>query len=331
MLRKLITALAAWLALAAAPLAANELKLAHFMSPQHPMDRLVMTPLAEAITEGTGGALSVRVYPAGELGAGPGQQYRRAVTGIADIAFSLPQYTPTQFTRSVLLHVPGLFSGPEQATGRIWDEIDALQEDFSQVEMLAFWTNNPSILFSRNQPIRSLADVRGLKIRVPDPVSAAIVEAWGGIPVSLAATETYNAMSTGVVDAVMIDASAVGSYSLQEVTRYVTLNAPGALSTFSLIMNRDSWNRLSDEHQALIRELTGRDLSMRAAAAFRTVGERGIATLEQANVELITLDEAAVAEFTDAMREPLLAFVQSEGAAAGFDGPALVERFREQE
>jgi TRAP-type transport system periplasmic protein len=33
-------------------------------------------------------------------------------------------------------------------------------------------------------------------------------------------------MSTGVVDAVMIDASAVGSYSLQEVTRYVTLNTP---------------------------------------------------------------------------------------------------------
>ena len=326
--RTLLAALAVGLSLATTPLAATELKLAHFMSPQHPMDRHVMTPLAEALAEASGGELRVQVYPAGELGAGPGQQYRRVVTGIADIAFSLPQYTPAQFRRSVLLHVPGLFSSPEQATARIWDEIDALEEDFTQVELLAFWTNNPSLLFSRNRPIRSLEDMRGLKVRVPDPVSAAIVEAWGGIPVSLAATETYNAMSTGVVDAVMIDASAVGSYSLQEVTRHVTLNAPGSLATFTLIMNRTSWESLSPEHQALIREHTGRDLSLRAATAFRGAGDRGIAILQEADVELITLDEAAVAEFAAAMEAPLNAFLASEGAAAGFDGIALVDRFR---
>jgi len=321
-------ALAVALSLVAAPLSATELKLAHFMSPQHPMHQHVMGPLAEAVNAESDGELSIIIYPAGELGAGPGQQYRRAVTGIADIAFSLPQYTPAQFTRSVLLHVPGLFESPEQATTAIWREIDALEEDFSEVELLAFWTNNPSLLFSRNRPVRSLEDFDGLKVRVPDPVTAAIVEAWGGVPVSLAATETYNAMSTGIVDAVMIDASAVGSYSLQEVTRYATMNIPGALSTFTLIMNRDAWNRLSPEHQELLRENTGEALSLRAAEAFRAVGERGIETLRAANVELIELEDAALAEFEESMREPLEAFLISEGEAAGFDGLDLVERFR---
>lgn len=307
----------------------QELKLAHFMPPQHPMDQRVMTPFADRIAERTGGDLTIRVFPAGELGAGPNQQYRRAVTGIADIAFNLPQYTPTQFRRSVLLHVPGLFADPESATSRIWDNIDGLAPDFSEVELLAFWTNNPAILFSRDRAVRSLADLRGLKVRVPDPVTASIIEAWGGIPVSLPATEVYNAMSTGVVDAVMIDASAVGSYNLHEVTRHVTLNIPGALSTFSLIMNRRSWNGLSDAQQTILREESGRALSMVAAAAFRAAGERGLIRLNESGVEMIELGAAELAEFETAMAEPLGAFLSAAGQSAGFDGPGLVASFRD--
>jgi len=312
----------------AAALSAQELRLAHFMSPQHPMDRMVMTPFAEAVAEASGGALTVRVFPAGELGSGPNQQYRRAVTGIADIAFNLPQYTPAQFPRSVLLHVPGVFETASGATETIWGSIDALAPEFSEVELLAFWTNNPAILFTRDVPVRTLADMEGLKVRVPDPVSAAIVEAWGGVPVSLPATETYNAMSTGVVDAVMIGASAVGSYNLQEVTRYVTTNTPGGLSTFSLVMNSGVWDGLSEAHRQIIRDTSGEALSMQAARAFEAAGQRGMDVLTEANVELIELTPEARAEFVAAMDDPVAAIVAEEGDRGGFDGLALVAQFR---
>jgi TRAP-type transport system periplasmic protein len=329
MTRKVIAIplLAAVCALVATNVLATELKLAHFMSPQHPMDRGIMTPLAEQVAAESKGALNIKVYPAGELGAGPNQQYRRAVTGIADIAFNLPQYTPAQFKRSVLLHVPGLFADPENATRNIWKNIDALADDFSEVKLLAFWTNNPSIMFTRSKPIRSLEDMRGLKIRIPDPVSAEIVKAWGGIPVSLPATETYNAMSTGIVDGVMIDPSAVGSYKLHEVTKYVTLNTPGALSTFTLIMNREAWNRLPDDQKALVDRLTGEQLSVRAAKAFQGAGNKGLETLKSASVEMISLEPAQVEKFRAAMKTPLDEFLKSEGEKAGFDGRALVQKF----
>jgi TRAP-type transport system periplasmic protein len=323
-----IAGLVAAAVVAATPLAAKELKLAHFMSPQHPMDQRVMTPFAARIGEASGGELTVKVFPAGELGSGPNQQYRRAVTGIADIAFNLPQYTPAQFKRSVLLHTPGLFSDPEQATRRSGARSTRLPQTSPRSSS---WPSGQTIPRSCSRARRRCGrwrTLRGMKVRVPDPVSATIVEAWGGIPVSLPATETYNAMSTGVVDAVMIDASAVGSYNLQEVTKYVTLNTPGALSTFSLIMNRGAWEALTDDQRALIRAESGEALSLAAAQAFKAAGDRGIATLKEANVELIELTPEALAELEAAAAGPVEAFLREEGEKAGFDGAAFVAGFR---
>ncbi|MCC2097784.1 MAG: TRAP transporter substrate-binding protein [Hyphomicrobiales bacterium] len=328
MLNKILAAAAVAMLVCAAPTHASELKLAHFMSPQHPMDRHVMTPLAERVAATSNGELTINIYPGGELGAGPNQQYRRAVTGIADIAFNLPQYTPAQFKRSVLLHVPGLFTSPEQATATIWDKIDALNEDFSEVKLLAYWTNNPSILFTRERAVRTLADMNGLKVRIPDPVSASIVEAWGAIPVSLPATETYNALSTGIVDAVLIDASAVGSYKLHEITKYVTTDIPGALSTFTLIMNKGAWDGLSEEQRGILAAETGKELSMEAAAAFKGAGNKGMEMLAAANIELIELGDTERAAFVDAMQGPVSEFLISQGNNSGFDGPAFVDGFR---
>jgi Tfp pilus assembly protein PilP len=86
------------------------------------------------------------------------------------------------------------------------------------------------------------------------------------------------------------------------------MNTPGALSTFSLIMNRASWDAPGDAHKAVIEAETGRELSLEAARAFKAAGDRGIATLKEADVELITLDDAALEEFHGAMQEPLEAF-----------------------
>ena len=117
---------------------------------------------------------------------------------------------------------------------------------------------------------------------------------------------------------------------LHEITRYVTVNIPGALSTFSLIMNQGAWDRLTEEQKAVLDGETGEKLSLEAAAAFRKAGEEGMALLQEAKVELITLDEASRKAFADAMKEPVEAFLTEEGKKAGFDGLAFVNRFKTQ-
>jgi TRAP-type mannitol/chloroaromatic compound transport system substrate-binding protein len=75
-----IAAAAAGMTGLADPLAATELKLAHFMSPKHVIHDAVMAPLAEEVAAATDGTLTIRIYPGGELGAGPQQQYMRGST-----------------------------------------------------------------------------------------------------------------------------------------------------------------------------------------------------------------------------------------------------------
>ena len=65
---RLAAVLSAGLALTATPLAAEELKLAHFMSPRHVMHTDMMAPWAEEIARATGNRISVKIFPGLQLG-----------------------------------------------------------------------------------------------------------------------------------------------------------------------------------------------------------------------------------------------------------------------
>ncbi len=306
---------------------ADELKAAHFMPPMHPMDRGVMTPLAEELNAATEGALTIRIYPAGELGKGPVQQYKRVVTGVADIAFGIPSYTPTQFKKTVMVHMPGLFKSGEEATNALWDNLDAIEDEYSETKLLGLWANNPSVLLTREKPVRTLADIEGLKIRTPNPVMAEVVKAWGGIPVSMPTPDVYNAMNTGVVDAVMIGPSGIRSYKLNEIAEHATVNIPSAVDSFYLLMNRNSWDDLSDAHKQKLDGLTGRKLSLRGARAFYDAGQAGINLARDSGVNIIEIDANADAEFRAAMAGAVDTLVDKTTEETGVNARDIIAGF----
>jgi TRAP-type C4-dicarboxylate transport system substrate-binding protein len=304
---------------------AAELKVAHFMPATHPMDKGVMTPLAEQLNEATNGELTIRIFPSGELGKGPAQQYKRVVTGVADIVFGIPEYTPKRFSKTAMVHLPGLFPGGEAATNALWDNIDLLADEYEKTKLLGLWANNPSVLITRDRAVRTVADMQGMKIRTPNPVMADLVKAWGGIPVSMPTIDTYNAMNTGVIDAVMIGPSGIRSYKLNETAKYVTTNIPSALDSFYLLMNKSSWENLSDEHKAALDGLTGRELSLRGAKSFFEAGQAGLKLAQETGLELIEIDAEADKEFRTQMQKALDAFVANVGSEKNIDASALVD------
>lgn len=309
---------------------ATELKAAHFMPPMHPMDKGVMTPLSDDIDKATNGELTIRIYPSGELGKGPVQQYKRVVTGVADIVFGIPEYTPKQFAKTGVVHIPGLFANGTEATNALWDNIALFEDEYSGAKLLGLWANNPSVLITREKPVHTLADMQGMKIRTPNPVMAALVEAWGGIPVSMPTTDTYNAMNTGVIDAVMIGPSGIRSYKLNETAKYVTTNIPSALDSFYLLMNKSSWESLSDDQKAKLDELTGRKISLQGAKSFYEAGQAGLDLARESGVELIEISPEADAEFRAGMKEALTAFLDEKSKQTGADAHAIAAALSSQ-
>lgn len=320
---KTLAAAAAALTLLAAPAAlAEDLKLADFQPPTHFVVDSTYKPFAEAVAAGTGGAVGVTVYMGGELGPGPAEQYNRAVDGVADIAFGLPGYTASNFPVTLLTELPGVI---DAATGtrKIMDNVDLLSDEYRRVVLLGLWNNAPNLLFTAEKPVRSLADLAGMKIRVPSRNAGLVVEAWGGSPVSMPAPEVYNAMQTGVIDGAMIDATTLGAFKLAEVTNFITTGMESTISSFFLIMNRDSFDALAPEHQAVVAE-AGRAAALNGNAAWLGIADKALAGFAATEgKEVITLSPEEAAKF-NAASAPVVEKVVAEVAAAGGNAAAFV-------
>ena len=276
---------------------ATELKFASFVPPNHPMDRAVMTPMADAFNAATGGETTIKVYPAGELGKGPKQQYKRIATGVAEIGFILPAFTEKLFPVLTSYETPGVYPDGESATKAMWGNIDEIKAEVKEGVPLAVWSNNPTILITKDKPVRSPADLAGMKIRIANSKTAKMIEAWGGVPVNMPPTEAYQALSTGTVDGIYIDPAAFRAYKLQEVTDYATVNIPGSVSSFLIAINNDSYNALTDDEKQALLDASGEALSLTASNAFKKAGEVGLELAVEGGVELVNLTDDEVAAF----------------------------------
>jgi TRAP-type C4-dicarboxylate transport system substrate-binding protein len=263
---------------------AKELKLAHFMPTVHTLHQEVFLPLAQDLAEATGDELTIKIYPSGALGKGPVQQYKRAVTGVADITFCIQSYSATLFPRSLIATQPGVTQSAEQGTRRLWDIYDAyLAQEYEAVKVLGIWVMSPTVLMIRDRAVQAVPDLQGMKIRISSPVESDLILAWGAVPVAMPITESYNALNTGVVDAVLIQPSALYKpWNLAEPAQYVTTNLPGPTSIVCLVMNKDSWAGLAPDQQAALDRLTGRDFSIKASIIW---SRKDIAALEKAKTD----------------------------------------------
>lgn len=325
MLKLTLTA-ACMAALMLTPAAAKELKLADFQPPTHFVVPEAYDAFAKTIAEGTGNAVTVTVYMGGELGAGPAEQYTRAVENVTDIAFGLPGYTASTFPVTLLSELPGVID-PQTGTEKIMASTDLLAAEYRRVVLLGLWNNAPNLLMTGSKPVRSLADVQGLKLRVPSRNAGLVVTAWGGTPVSMPASEIYNAMQTGVIDGAMIDATALAAFRLNEVTNHITTGMDTTISNFFLIMNRDSFEDLSGDQQQVVQD-AGRQLALDANAAWLARSEAGLAEFgKTAGKEVITLTPDAAAAF-DAASAPVVAQVVAEVDGQGLNGSAYVAALR---
>ena len=120
---------------------AEELSVATFIPPQHHINAFLFKWFGEEIDKRSDGSLTMKLYPAGQLGAGPVQQYKRVVEGVADITFGLQTYTPALFPKTILAVPPGKHTTALDSTKAILNAFDEhLADEYNDVKLLGIFT-----------------------------------------------------------------------------------------------------------------------------------------------------------------------------------------------
>ena len=143
------------------------------------------------------------MFPAMQLGGRPPDLYRQVVQGISDISFTLPGYTSADFPMMALTELPGTAESADDGTTQALDAASTsiLARDFKDTKVLMLWNSDTASLMSRAKPIRTLEDLKGMKIRTPSAAQSAQLEALGAIPIDMPANQIYNNLDRGVIDA----------------------------------------------------------------------------------------------------------------------------------
>lgn len=263
---------------------AEELSVANFVPPQHHTNAFLFKWFADEVAERSGGSLTIKVYPAGQLGAGPVQQYKRAVEGVADITFGLQAYTPTIFPKSMLIIPPGKATNAIEATERLLAVYDEhLADEYEDVKLLGIFTTAGNI-WAATRDVSTMDGLKGAKMVPYAAMTTPIVEALGGVPVQMPVTEMYTGLSTGTIDATTATYNNITApWNFWDVSSHLVTNVPVQHAVFFVAMNKERYLGLSDEHRAIIDDLAGETFSMQGAASFDGADRKSFEIMQSAD------------------------------------------------
>jgi len=317
------------LALGAATLGtaqAQELRLSTFVPPVHVIYREILTPWAAEVAKATNGEVKVTLYPSMQLGGKPPELFRQAKDGVADLVFTLPGYTSPAFPRTQMIELPGLKPDGLAATNMMWDLLDPyLAPEYEGTKVIALWGAEDAGLMTRAKPIRSLDDLKGMRMRAPSAAQARQLELMGAVPVAMPITDVYPGLERGVIDGAMVPFSTIVDFRLGEVAKTYTIAGPlFGRSSFLVVMNGKKWDSLSPRAREAIDRLSGRSLSLKACEVYIKRSGEGVASV-RGRGEVVELS-AAEQQRIGAVLKPIVADWIKESEAKGIPARDMLRK-----
>lgn len=309
MLRAFALAIAAAVS-AAASAQPVTLKFASFEPPQAPITGSVFTPWAKEVSAASGGTLKIDIYPGGTLGRNPLQQLKLVQDGVADLTWTVPGYTPGRFDDTQVAELPFLVTDATSGSLAMTKlHQQGLLRGFDDLKLLLIGTVPANNVHSR-EPVKSLADLKGKKIRAGSSQIAKLVETLGAVPVQLGAPQVAESLARGVIDASLNEWNFVATFKIDEVVRNHTVLPMGTVAVMVPMM-KAKYDALPAQAKAALDKHTGEALARRFGAV---VDKTNDATRERVtksgknNVVVLPPAEqqawrAAVQPVTDAWRK----------------------------
>jgi len=272
------------------------------------------------------GRIKITMFHGGTLSKAA-QTYEAVVSGVADIGMSVFAYTRGRFPLLEGLDLPLGYPDGVTATRVANDMVKKYRpEELSDVHVLYLHAHGPGILASK-KPVATVADMAALKIRATG-LSAKIVTALGGTPVSMSQGDTYEALQKGVVDATFCPVETLKGWKQGEVIDYVVdTRAIGYTTAMFAVMNKDRWAKLPKELQQVVTEVS-EEWILKQGEAWDKSDRQGEAFVRDLGKEFIDLPEAQEAALVEAMKPVYDEYVQAT-ESQGLPGKAFLADLQE--
>jgi TRAP-type transport system periplasmic protein len=284
--------------MAAANPARVTLKLHHDFSSVSCVHDRFLVPWARRIEADSGGRLRVDIFPSMQLGGQPAQLFDQARDGIADIVWVAPSETPGRFAKIEVFELPFVAARRALVSSRAIEDFAAanLKDEFREVRPICFSCADRGVMHT-NRPIRTIEELRGLRLHVRTRLAGEAVRALGARAVPMPSAQLPLAIARHVVDGGVDPWHMAPALRLYDLLKTHTDFADASFSTttFVLAMNKASYERLARDLKTVIDNNSGQVAAgmagamwdQEAAAVADMVGQRGdsIATLLPEAVE----------------------------------------------
>lgn len=304
-----------------------ELKVSLFANATNPMN-VEFARIADEIWDKSNGRLKLVLFHAGQMGPPP-RQFDLVRTGVADMAYALIGLTPGRFPLTELVELPGVSpSGyaSSMALREVFDEY--LTKEYAGTKVLGFMVTPPVPIETINVPIRTMNDLKGLRIRHSGPSISAGLRAFGATPMAIQPSDVHEALGKGVLDGAAMAYAGAVSFKLQDVVKYVT-DVPLGGVAFAVVMNQAAYDRLPQDLKKLIDAYATLKASQIGWAPANQLGEeRDKELFLKAGVQNILLTDVANAEFVEAaakVQESTVASLEKKGLPAR----AVIEKLKQ--
>jgi len=324
MLRALLTGVTAGLIALAGSASAETLRFSNWLPTSHPVVKDVMLPWKAAVEKATEGRVSIQILDA-PLGPPPAH-YDLAANGIADITFGAQAYTPGRFKTSMLAELPFLGDSSEAISVAYWQVFKERLEsagEYAGVKVLGVFSHGPGEVFTKGRDLSSLDGITGAKLRIGGGMANDVATALGAVPVQSPSSKAYELISGGVADGILFPFESVTFFRLDGLIDQGFV-VPGGLynTSFFFVMNRRTWDRLSEADKAAIDSVSGEALARLAGKAWDAADAAGRDALE-GKVQLHVATEEQLGTLHQ-MLDPVIESKLDEIAATGVDAKAAM-------
>lgn len=304
------------------------LRLHHFLPAVASVHKHMLEPWTKRIESETGGRLKIDIYPSMQLGGRPPQLYDQAKDGVADIVWTLPGYTAGRFPSTEVFELPFVASRMARVNARAAQEFadQHLKEETKDVKLLCFWCHDHGLIHAKRQ-VRTMEDLKGLKLRFPTRLAGEALKALGASPIGMPVPQVPESLAQGVIDGAVIPWEVVPSIKVHELVKYHT-EIPGSptfyTATFMIAMNPAKYESLPDDLRKVVDSQSGMALATEAGKMFDNIGAEISDMVKKRGNTITTIEESEKARWIETTK-PVIDNWIKEMQARNLDGSKLLE------